>query len=73
MQQEQLQRGGPALSDTQPADVLNNTVQRWQEACCSLQAQRMLPIFAIYEQATNPSNDDLEDRWLDRALPLLKP
>ena len=33
----------------------------------------MVPISAIQEQATNPGNDDLEDRWLDRALPLLEP
>ncbi|QNJ13983.1 RNA polymerase sigma factor/ type III [Synechococcus sp. A18-46.1] len=73
MQQEQMQRGGPALSDAQLADALNITVQRWQEACSSQQAQRMVPISAIHEQATSPVNDDLEDRWLDRGLALLKP
>ena len=30
-------------------------------------------ISAIHEQAINPGNDDLEDHWLNRALPLLKP
>ena len=38
MQKEQLQHGGPALSDAQLADALNITVQRWQEACSSQQA-----------------------------------
>ena len=71
LQQEQLQRGGPTLSHAQLADALNITVQRWQEACSSQQAQRIVPISAIQEQATNPGNEDLEDRWLDRALPLL--
>ena len=64
---EQLQRGGPALSDAQPADALNITVQRWQEARSSQQAQRMVPISAIPEQLTNPGNGDLEDRRLDLA------
>ena len=73
LQQEQLQRGGPPLVEAQLADALNITVQRWQEACCSQQAQRMVPIDAIQEQASGPEHDDLEERWLDRALQLLKP
>ena len=73
LQQQQLQRGGPPLVDAQLADALNITVQRWQEACCSQQAQRMLPIDAIQEQASGPEHDDLEKRWLDHALLMLKP
>ena len=73
LQQEQLQRGEPPLVDAQLAVALNITVQRWQEACCSQQAERMVPIDAIQEQASGPDDGDLEERWLDRALQLLKP
>lgn len=73
LQQEQLQRGESPLVDAQLAEALNITVQRWQEACCSQQAERMVPIDAIQEQASGPDDGDLEERWLDRALQLLKP
>ena len=73
LQQEQLQRGEPPLVDAQLAEALNITVQRWQEACCSQQAERMVPIDAIQEQASGPDDGALEERWLDRALQLLKP
>ena len=73
LQQEQLQRGEPPLVDAQLAEALNITVQRWQEACCSQQAERMVPIDAIQEQASGPDDGDLEERWLDRALQMLKP
>ncbi len=73
MQQEQMQSGGPALSDAQLADAHNITVQCWQEACSSKQTQRTAYISAIREQAIDPGNADLEDRWQDRALALLKP
>ncbi|MAV12713.1 MAG: hypothetical protein CL861_04545 [Cyanobium sp. MED843] len=73
LQQEQLQRGEPPLVDAQLAVALNITVQRWQEACCSQQAERMVPIDAIQEQASGPDDGALEERWLDRALQLLKP
>ena len=73
LQQEQLQRGESPLVDAQLAEALNITVQRWQEACCSQQAERMVPIDAIQEQASGPDDGDLEERWLDRALQMLKP
>ena len=73
LQQEQLQRGEPPLVDAKLAEALNITVQRWQEACCSQQAERMVPIDAIQEQASGPDDGDLEERWLDRALQMLKP
>ena len=73
LQQEQLQRGEPPLVDAQLAVALNITVQRWQEACCSQQAERMVPIDAIQEQASGPDDGALEERWLDRALQMLKP
>ena len=73
LQQEQLQRGEPPLVDAQLAEALNITVQRWQEACCSQQAERMVPIDAIQEQASGSDDGALEERWLDRALQLLKP
>lgn len=73
LQQQQLQRGGPALVDAQLADALNISDQRWREACSSQQAQRMVSIDSIQEQASGPEHDDLEERWLDCALQLLKP
>lgn len=72
-QQQQLQAGEPPLSDMELADTLKITVQRWQEACRSQHAERMVPISCINEQPSSPGNDDPEQRWLQRALQLLKP
>ena len=73
LQQQQLQTGKPPLSDVELANALNITVQRWQEACCSQQAERLVPISSIHEPASSSGDFVPEERWLQRALQLLKP
>ena len=73
LQQVQIQACRPPLSDMELAAALQITAQRWREACSSQQAQPMVPISAIHEQGAGPDHDDQEQRWLDRALQLLKP
>ena len=55
------------------ANALNITVQRWQEACCSQQAERLVPISSIHEPASSSGDFVPEERWLQRDLQLLKP